>query len=48
MANGTNSLARARAPYAQRPCEYMNCRRPQSAHRWSVSGKRRPVEAGAR
>lgn len=46
MASGS-SLPRAVAPYAERPCEYMNCGRPRSEHSRAVSGKFRPAKAGA-
>jgi hypothetical protein len=39
MSNGSNSITRARGPLAERPCEYMNCRRPKSEHRWAVDKK---------
>jgi len=39
MANGTDTMVRARGPYLERPCEYMNCRRPRSEHRWAIDKK---------
>lgn len=36
---GTNRLLRGKGPMADRPCEFMNCRRPRSEHARSVSLK---------
>jgi len=45
MGNGGGSMVRDWPPYYERPCEYMNCRRPRSDHRWSVSRKHKPAKA---
>lgn len=37
--SGIRGTLRSRASVLDRPCEYMNCRRPLAEHARSVSGK---------